>query len=114
MLGMNCTPASRPQATGESLVGENATARFPPIGPISVSVSALSFAPTTVSPNQANRRAARSGAGRAVCRPHAACPLREAHAHRAGVPTRAATFSWNGVAPRRWLPRVDVSVMEVG
>lgn len=114
MLGMNCTPASRPQATGESLVGENATALCPLIGPISVSVSALFFAPTIVSPNQAYRRAVRSGAGRAVYRPHVRAPCeRRTHMGPACRPVQR-------LFPGRGLPRaggpseLTFSVMEEG
>jgi hypothetical protein len=80
-----------------------------------VSVSALPFALTTKSLRRANRKRGNLGIQRAVCGTKASHLLRDAGPHEVSVLTRAATFSWNGVAAAPVVARnVDINVMEVG
>jgi hypothetical protein len=69
---------------------------------LDVSVSASPFALNTTFLRRANWQPGKPGLQRVVCRTNAPHLLRDAHPHEVSAPTRAATFSWNGVAPRRW------------
>ena len=108
------TPLYRPRVTGEPTLAVAVSALNPAPLALGVPVGVLSFAPTITSPSRTNRKAGRSGTRRAVHRPNAARLPRDAHPHGVGVLTRAATFSWNGVASRRWLPEVDCFVIGGG
>jgi hypothetical protein len=91
-------------------VGTPGLALLPP----SVPVSALPSALTAALLSQAHRKPEELDIYRAMGRANAAYLPRDERAHGAGAPTRAATFPGTGLPPRRWLPEVDVSVMEVG
>ncbi len=95
---MTGTPLHRPQVTQEpTLAVAVSDLKSPPLA-LDVLVGAPSFALLSMPPGRTNRRAGRSGIRRAVCRPDAARVPRDAHPHGVGVPTRAATFSWNGLS----------------
>jgi hypothetical protein len=67
-----------------------------------VSVSVMPFDLITTFLRRANRKRGNLGILRAVCGTKAPHLPREARPHEVSILTRAATFSWNGVAPRRW------------
>jgi len=80
-----------------------------------VSVSAMPFALTTASVRRSNRKRGNLDIPQAVCRTKAPPLLREAHPQQVSVLTRAATFSWNGVAAAPVAARnIDINAMEVG
>jgi hypothetical protein len=81
---------------------------------LDVSVSVTSCALNATLLRRANRRPGKRGLQRGVCRTTVPSLLRDAHPQQVSVLTRAATFSWNGVAPRRWLPEVDCFVIGGG
>jgi hypothetical protein len=82
---------------------------------LDVSVSAMPFALDTTSLRRANWKPGRPGIERAVCGINIPRLPREARPQQVRVLTRAATFSWNGVAAApvvAW--NIDINVMEVG
>jgi len=66
------------------------------------SVSAMPFVLTTTFLRRANRQPGKPGTERAAGGTNAPYLPRAAGPRKVGVLTRAATFSWNGVALRRW------------
>ena len=94
---MTGTPLYRPLVTLEPTPALVVSALNPPPLALGVLVGALSYVLFGTSPEQANRRAGRSGIRWAACRPKVARLPRDAHPHGVGVPTRAATFPGTGL-----------------
>lgn len=99
---MNQALAPSLLATREPTLAVAVSELNPSLPPLGVPVSAVPFALMAAYPNQANRRAGRSDIRQPAYRTNAACPQRDAHPHRVGIPTRAATFPGTGLPPRRW------------
>ena len=80
---------------------------------VSASVTSCALSATLL--RRANRRPGKPGLQGGVCRTTVPSLLRDAHPQQVSVLTRAATFSWNGVAAAPVVARnVYINIMEVG
>jgi hypothetical protein len=110
---MSGTPLYRPRVTREPDQAVVVSAGDPSLLVVGVPVSALPFALPGTPASHTNRRAGGSGTHWAVYRSNAARPARDARPHKVSVLTRAATFSWNGVAAAPVVARdIDINAME--